>query len=453
MALSVEPLATRTSRIDKAGVTGRQYPIRFRGSLVNLPVKRVPTESLVYRMANIRTIVKQKSFIAEQALAPDFFSAGQENTASQNAQHKILLKMSKEATANIFESLRQLPELTEPLLITHTGIVLNGNRRLSAIRELHHLDAVTYSAFTHVEVAILPVDCNEDDLSEIETALQIAPELKSDYGWIEETLGLKFQLDELKWSLSKAASSWRATEKELQERLDQLVAVNDYLAYLGEEGNYELVQDNQQAVETFVKSRNSQTGTPASLQDAQRYVMFAVLGDPDISNRKYEYARDIATVTDAVLERLDVDDDQSADSPADSDDPLAGLAPLPGTISPAVVDFLADMSNADKVAQLAEEALTEHKEAKQAAKKGRKLLDGVKQAHSKLAGLKLTNAEEDTFPEVAANLLGVQLLAAQLMLDILEEDEDANSAIEDRLIKELQGALEKLLTVLSDDEQ
>lgn len=449
MVLKVEPLATRTDRIKNAHATGRLYPVRFRGELKEIPVKRIPTSSLVYRMANIRTIVRQKAVISDTKLPPDFFTSGQENTESQNKQHEILVKMSKDPTANIYESLGQNPELTDPLLITSTGVVLNGNRRLAAIRDLHEKDAVTYRAFTHVEVAVLPEDCTEDDLSEIETYLQIAPDLKSDYGWVEEALGLRLQLDDLQWSLAKASSAWGQSENELQNRLDELAAAEDYLSYLGKPGRYELVEDDKQAVQTFVKTQKSQRGVEPSVEESQRHIMHVVLSDPDIDGRKYEYAKDIPAIAAAVVKEVDVPASTPATGLVQPAGPLSALSPSPEQISAEVLDFLSDRSNAAVIARLAEDVLSARKDEKRAKKRRHNLLDSVRQAFSKIAGVGLTNAEPETYPEVASNLVALQLQAAQLLAEVIHEDSAVVKGLEKHLLDDLTEAIEHLLTEIS----
>ena len=53
---------------------------------------------------------------------------------------------------------------TEPLLMTPDGIVINGNRRLAAMRELFQIDLSDYKSFQVVQVAILPSDASEIEL-------------------------------------------------------------------------------------------------------------------------------------------------------------------------------------------------------------------------------------------------------------------------------------------------
>src|SRR6185312_10992781 len=143
---------------------GSQNPIErsafheYQNATQPLPVIRLGIDVPIYRMANGRTRTAQLQYVRSHKLPVHFFSAGQENQEAQQAQHDILDRFSKEGTPSIIPIATVLGEgrQTEPILITAAGVVVNGNRRLAAMRELYAGGEATYSSFSHVNCKVLP---------------------------------------------------------------------------------------------------------------------------------------------------------------------------------------------------------------------------------------------------------------------------------------------------------
>src|SRR5690606_27619980 len=115
--------------------------------------------------------------------------------------------------ANIDEVL-VLEGQREAILITSTGVVVNGNRRLSAMRELYATDPTKYSKFTHVKCAVLPSDASADDIDDVEAALQARPQTKLDYDWIGEAQLVRRQLQKGR-SIDQVAAQLRRKSAEI----------------------------------------------------------------------------------------------------------------------------------------------------------------------------------------------------------------------------------------------
>src|SRR5438034_5757440 len=113
----------RKSHIDQANPV-RTERIRFRDRQVDLDVKQVPIDLPIYRMANIRTSVRQQQHLAKNRKADDFFSNGQENETAQSAQHVILADLARNSRKNIYTKLERDRQQTEPLIVTYQGVVL-----------------------------------------------------------------------------------------------------------------------------------------------------------------------------------------------------------------------------------------------------------------------------------------------------------------------------------------
>jgi hypothetical protein len=67
----------------------------------------------------------------------------------------------------------------EPGIITRDGLLVNGNTRLTAVRQL---------GLTGFDVAVLPADATDDDFVEIEMVLQLRKNVHQDYTFTNELL-------------------------------------------------------------------------------------------------------------------------------------------------------------------------------------------------------------------------------------------------------------------------
>ena len=420
---SIEPVELRKAKIARAEPQNRLFSLRYKSRTEELDVKRVAISALIYRVANMRTSVKQRECIAQQSLPATFFSAGQENLETQQIQHSILVELSHDNLADIFAELQRSAQQTEPLLVTTSGVVVNGNRRLAAMRELLHSDPARFSSFSHIDVAVLPPDADEDTLSEIETTLQIRPDLRSDYGWIEEALGLRTQIDELGWDYEKAATVWGASVSDLKDRLKNLLLAEQYLEYLNAPGDYGRVSGDKQAIETFSKTQGSRTATSsASRKEFQKLVMFAVLKE-EVQDRKYNYAKEIDAISKEMERHIDAPP-PTRPTQLDPDDPLGDLPAHVDDVPEGLLEMARDVSYSDELAQLAETSLLEIKTRRSAEKKGRQLLQASTDALAKLSGLSLANTDEATYLPTLKKLISIHCETAKIMNLLLKEKPD-----------------------------
>jgi hypothetical protein len=87
-----------------------------------------------------------------------------------------------------FEALRESLEdfgQQQPGLITPDGILVNGNTRCAALREL---------GARYIRVGVLPNDTTTDDISAVELSLQLRRENKRDYSYINQLIAIEEQL-------------------------------------------------------------------------------------------------------------------------------------------------------------------------------------------------------------------------------------------------------------------
>jgi hypothetical protein len=219
----------------------------FRGEYKKLPIAIVPEGLLLYRPENGRLTMQLRELEQSQNLQPGYFAANRESPEVQKQLHLILLEMSKNPQGPIYQELGRQAQQTELLLVTADGIVVNGNRRLAAMRALLYKDPDQYGKFQNVRAAVLPVDASPEDIEYVEAALQLAPETKLAYSWINRRLKLRRQRFDLSLPVSRILESYRLeSQADLDRELSELAMAEDYLENtLGRPGHYALIEDSE----------------------------------------------------------------------------------------------------------------------------------------------------------------------------------------------------------------
>lgn len=215
------------------------HHVPFRDGYIDAPVATVDPAALVYRAANGR--------LFSELVALGVPREQLEDRAQQQMLHDLLIAKAKDRAGPIYEELERHGKQTEPLLVTHDGIVVNGNRRLAAMRELRLRDTMPKPVFEQVSVAILPAAFSPEDIEYIEAALQMAPELKLDYSWINRRLKLRDQVERRGVSDSEILAAYRFDEPSAIDReLAQLSLAERYLRYCGRPGAYTEVAEHEE---------------------------------------------------------------------------------------------------------------------------------------------------------------------------------------------------------------
>ena len=204
----------------------------------------------IYHLNNGRTRDAQRShLITNSSLSKSYFEKGLENNQQQKIQHKILFKLSQDNTANIHKVLKTTNTFREdsPLLIDSNGMLINGNRRMAAIREIYQSDQKKYNNYRRVPCAVIEEHLNDTDVKEIENFLQVIKENKQDYNWISLCLEVQDERKRLKLSNKQIATNMGRTEPEI-ERLYNLITVIDNCLENDHKspGDYDKVKNQEQ---------------------------------------------------------------------------------------------------------------------------------------------------------------------------------------------------------------
>lgn len=243
------PPAERKARIAaalEAPVDSMAVP--YREGFRTVPVARLPLDLPVYRANNGRLAVVEGAHIHRHGLPADHFETGEDTAEVQALLHGFLAELSQHEEGPVRQALARAARQVEPILVTADGVVVNGNRRLSAMRELHAEDPGKYGVFSEVDCGVLPGETTAADLEVIEAALQLAPETKLAYGWVERRLKMRRQRDVVGLATSDIVATYQLLDEDhLDRELEELALAERYLRDFQGALDYETIADREEA--------------------------------------------------------------------------------------------------------------------------------------------------------------------------------------------------------------
>ena len=99
----------------------------------------------------------------------------------------------------------------EPSVVTAEGVLINGNRRTAALRELLSRD--NYLKARYVRSVILPEDATPEEIRLLETELQVSERFEEEYSWINRGFLIRELLAENDNNFEAVAKLMRMTSK------------------------------------------------------------------------------------------------------------------------------------------------------------------------------------------------------------------------------------------------
>ncbi len=376
------PLPKRISYLDELrkidDPNKPKHPLVFQNERQYFTIHKVPVGLPKYRLANGRTQASQESFLSKNSNYPsDLFEKDEENIEAQEIQHKLLKELLGTGEKDIVKFFRKNKQV-EPLILTHTGFVVNGNRRLCTYRELLIEDENKYQHFQHVEVIILD-PCEEKDIDELEARLQIDTDIRADYNWISEACMLRNRHTKHGYSIERLASIYGKTTAEIQDVLDTLHHVDMYLESQGKSKQYELVNKQEYAFKQLKKSRNKVKDP--SKKTVFTSIAYTLLSNPTESGRLWGAIPAVETHLDKIIENLqeelELPDELAPDDDIDLlDDEQNDLE--------ALIIALSEPYNNDHVIEIVDDVIREEKETEKENRNKKYVLSQINKANTAL---------------------------------------------------------------------
>jgi hypothetical protein len=208
-----------------------KHPIVVGGTKQLFEVHKLPTALLAYNIRNGRFAAELKAKERELKRSLDPLLPEDEAVIRD-----LLLNIDPSATHLLKEDLKKVGQ-TDPGIITHDGFVINGNRRMAILQELHK--AHPSGKFEYLEVQVLPKDIGDKDLWRIEAGLQLSRDKRLDYGPVNDLLKIREGLNAgLKPNEIAATLYGVKNAEEVIQKDERLKLIDTYLDFIGENDNY-----------------------------------------------------------------------------------------------------------------------------------------------------------------------------------------------------------------------
>ncbi|MCK2237154.1 MULTISPECIES: transcriptional regulator [unclassified Crossiella] len=161
--------------------------IEFRGLPKHVEVIDMPVTQLYYNPGTHRVRAQRShDLLKDRALQDDPWSE-----ESQDYLEYLLAATPADPSKpdpkfdELLESLREYKQ-NEPGLITRDGVLVNGNTRQAALKKL---------GVPSIRVGVLPASSTWDDVQAVELSLQLRPDRRRDYSYVNHLLALDEQVE------------------------------------------------------------------------------------------------------------------------------------------------------------------------------------------------------------------------------------------------------------------
>jgi len=206
--------------------------VRIQSKVTKIPIYRLPIDHLYYNVENGRFAKEYLNI--KKKLKRELSS---ENPDDVKEIEKMLEAQSPSKTLWLKDDIKTMGQ-QEAGIITHDGFVINGNRRMCVLNIL----AKENSDYGYMNVARLPDNVGEDDIYKIELGKQMARDQKLDYGPINELLKIEHGIKS-KLTPEQIAVTIGYTKEEIEEKMERLELIREYLDFIGQPDNFEAVED------------------------------------------------------------------------------------------------------------------------------------------------------------------------------------------------------------------
>ncbi len=368
----------RTSSIRAA------WPINFMNRDCDLEMIYVPISFPMYRLENGRTLSLQDEHLAiNHDLPEDFFTRDENSPEAQSVQHDLLMKLGE--IKDILSTFRDTTnKQIEPLIITNTGFVVNGNRRLSCWRHLYFEDKVTYKHFEYIRVAVLP-EADKKAIDKLEADLQIAPDIKADYSWHTEARMMQKRIEEQGEDKDAVAALYRMKKKDVEYRLDMLQYARQYLIRNNWDRQWSRLDKDAYAFEQLVKERQKLSDpVEKSIFESLTFSVITAGSSGLSEGRLYakvpEIRRHLSPIVEAIREELPeiIENDNPIDDATLLIDDLSDSQQDITDIAHALVNLVEEEQK--KVVEVAESVIADENAKERERKSANYLVDQVKKA-------------------------------------------------------------------------
>jgi hypothetical protein len=407
----VQQISQRTAEARTAHRVKREY--KFRGGRDLLAVIEMPIDHLLYRLENFRTLSDQLSHVAAGKVDENFFTPShREDLSTQSVQHDILYSLAQKGSGEsiiaIYDELERVKEQTDELIISSDGVVVNGNRRLAAMRELFASGNSDFGRFAFVTCAVLPESATDDEVLTLEIGLQMQPDTKLPYDWTSVALAAR-ELQKRNHSEEWIARLMNRDVQEIRRLIKMIDGADLYLSdHLCKPRSYNALDGTEQAFVQVANRNLAKTDNPKLREITRKFDFLLIENRQQIEERAYELINNIEANPELFLDNMAATWDINLPSlPLNApsqfkisfDDDVEESAGKDYSVLARYLDNLGDDQAVRSAAARAVEEVSVLS-GEQGKRKDLAALKFAKTAQQKLTAINLRYANESTFAEL-----------------------------------------------------
>ncbi len=356
--LNQERLEYLRNRIGTSGPTERL--VAWPRTDKQLPVVDVEIDWARFSTLNHRLKAEQQKMCRDRN-QPDLFSSDPLGPAAQSAQLDLLTNDQPREFQALKENLRDRGQ-QEVAVVTAEGVLVNGNRRAGALREL--LEEGEPNA-QYIRCFVLPKDASLEEIRRLETELQVSERFLEEYSWINRALLIDELLEEFAQDMGRVARIMHTSAKEVGETIQVLRQVQQLVAMSAE--TY-LPVDFEANESAFTELAKHITNKPEDETRPVRHAYFlGILGGCNYRDLRHLRRSDAASfIADEIEETPEmqsvveaIQKDQQAQDESEIDnllDEAIGDAPVPTAVdsltaylAKAHPDDLLELGSGDRI--------------------------------------------------------------------------------------------------------
>ena len=278
--------------------------LSIQGQTKTFDVYRVPIEYLIYNKKNGRIATYVSQFIDEGKEFPE-----DDISAFNNIIEKYIEQSNPDALKKTKANIKIMSQ-TEPAVIMANGIVLDGNRRFTSLRQLSREGAG--AEFSYLEAVILESDAyTEKDIKRLELNLQHAIESKVDYNPIDRLVDIYRDLIEEKvFTPQEYSRETQLSLTKVNEEIEIAKLMIEYLEYINQPKKFYIARQQKidGPIREIAKIIKSKKVDASQIDEIKEFLFLNVLslgGDVSRKIRELKFVFEDKKLSDALIEEID----------------------------------------------------------------------------------------------------------------------------------------------------
>lgn len=214
-----------------------KWPLEIDGYKRKLPYYTFPRKLLRFNVSNGRLAMECQDWALQNGRSLDSNLADDAKIICD-----LLLDLDKDKTEELKIDLQKVGQM-EPGVITHDGVVINGNRRMAVMEHLHK-NVDPSGKWLNFDAILLPPDINPSQLWKIEAGLQLSQNKVASYHPVNELLKIRQGVEAGLETKEIAAAIYGLYESEITTSLERLKIIDQFLIFFDKSKpkNYGLIK-------------------------------------------------------------------------------------------------------------------------------------------------------------------------------------------------------------------